>query len=359
MKHFSTRKLPILAQYAICIGVVILIAAICFSFTGIVGYRVIALVLLMVVSFLAMLFEVYPVLVAAILSAVIWNFMFIPPIYTFHIDNTEDVLMFLLYFIIASVNAVLTIKIREAETKARDKEEKENTIKLYNTLLNSLSHELRTPISAILGAVDTLQEKDSNLSEQNKSVLLSEIDTAGTRLNRQVDNLLNMSRLESGMLMPKYDWCDLQELVYTVIQKLEPGYTQHIVVHAADDLPLFKFDGGLMEQILYNIIHNAIQYTPPSTTITVKLAHTDNGFNITIADDGPGFPKELIQRAFDKFYRMPVSRTGGSGLGLSIVKGFVEAHKGNITLHNVDSGGSCFEMYIPAETSYISNLKNE
>jgi two-component system sensor histidine kinase KdpD len=359
MKRFSTRKLPIGAQYAICIAVVIIVASICFSAASFIGYRVVALVLLMMVSFLAMLFDVYPVLSAAVLSAMIWNFMFIPPIYTFHIDNAEDVLMFLLYFIIALVNAVLTIKIREAETKARDKEEKENTIKLYNTLLNSLSHELRTPISAILGAVDTLQEKDSNLSEHNRGVLLREIDTAGMRLNRQVDNLLNMSRLESGMLMPKYDWCDMEELVYNVIQKIEPGYTQQITLDAEENLPLFKLDAGLMEQVIYNIIHNAIQYTPADTKINIRLKHNDLGCTCIISDNGPGFPTELIQRAFDKFYRMPVSRVGGSGLGLSIVKGFIEAHKGTVTLSNLPTGGACFEMTIPAETSYLSNLKNE
>ncbi len=106
----------------------------------------------MTVSFIAMSFEILPVLVAAVLSAVIWNFFFIPPVYTFHINNAEDVSLFSFYFFIALVNTVLTFNIREAEKKARDKEEKENTIKLYNTLLNSLSHELRTPVSIIIAS---------------------------------------------------------------------------------------------------------------------------------------------------------------------------------------------------------------
>ena len=134
----------------------------CFLFVDLVGYRVVALVLLVTVSLLAMLFEISPVLIAAVLSALIWNFFFIPPIFTFHVDHAEDLLMFLMYFLVAMVNAVLTFKIREAETIARDKEEKENALRHYNVLLNSLSHELRTPIATIIGAVDTLKENIEN-----------------------------------------------------------------------------------------------------------------------------------------------------------------------------------------------------
>ena len=153
------------------------------------SYKTVALVLLMTVSVIAILFEIFPVLLAAVLSAVIWNYFFIPPLFTFDIGNTEDLLMFLLYFVIALVNAVLTIKIREAEKKARDKEEKEKELKLYNTLLNSLSHELRTPIATILGSVDMLKESRDKLSVDNQNELLNEIGIAGNRLNRQVENI--------------------------------------------------------------------------------------------------------------------------------------------------------------------------
>ena len=151
----------------------------------------------MVVSVLAMLFDILPVLITAILSALVWNYFFIPPIGTFHIGKPEDVLIFLMYFVIAMINTVLTFKIRQFEKKARDKEEKENTIRLYDTLLNSLSHELRTPISAIIGSVDTLEENNKRLSEENRKLLISEIKIAGLRLNRQVENLLSISRLEA------------------------------------------------------------------------------------------------------------------------------------------------------------------
>src|SRR5690606_34735909 len=143
---------------------------------GIIGYRAIALILLLVVSFNAILFDIFPVLLSALLSALIWNFFFIPPTFNLHIGTPEDGLLFLMYFVIASINAVLTHKIREAERREREDEEKLKSIKLYNTLLNSLSHELRTPISTIIGAIDTIKDNNSKLSEQNRIELYAEIE---------------------------------------------------------------------------------------------------------------------------------------------------------------------------------------
>ena len=123
-----------------------------------------------------------------------------------------------MYFVIALVNAVLTFKIRQIEKAARQKEEKAHTVKLYNTFLNSLSHELRTPIAAIIGATDNLQNNSAQLSPQNKNELVTEISKASFRLNQQVENLLNMSRLESGFIQPKKDWCDINELIYDAVK---------------------------------------------------------------------------------------------------------------------------------------------
>ena len=306
-----------------------------------------------------MLFDILPVLVAAILSALIWNFFFIPPIFTLHIDTAEDILMFLLYFIIALVNAVLTFKIRKEENRARDKEEKEKTIKLYNTLLNSLSHELRTPISTILGAVDTLKENKEKLSESNQTELLNQIDKASVRLNRQVENLLNMSRLETGMLKPNLDWCDTNELINSVIQKLSETNNHVIVFHPNDGLPLFKFDRGLIEQVLQNLIYNAINYTPPNSIIKITAFHQADKCIIEVSDNGKGIPEKEMQFVFDKFYRLPQTKAGGSGLGLSIVKGFIEAQNGKVKLEKSEEGGAKFIIEIPAEVSYLNNLKNE
>ncbi|MBK7762269.1 MAG: PAS domain-containing sensor histidine kinase [Bacteroidetes bacterium] len=331
----------------------------CYYSSHVIGYKTVALFLLVTVSIIAMLFDILPVLSAALLSALIWNFFFIPPIFTFHINNTEDLLMFLLYFLIALVNAVLTFKIRKEEMKARDKVEKENTIKLYNTLLNSLSHELRTPISTIIGAIDTLKENKEKISLSNQNELFNQIDIASIRLNRQVENLLNMSRLETGMLKLNLDWCDVNELINSTIQKLDQLYQQTIVFEPDESMPLIKLDRGLMVQVLQNILYNAINYTPENSRIKIVAKLQSNSCIITISDNGKGFPEHEIPLAFDKFYRLPHTKTGGSGLGLSIVKGFIEAHYGTIKLENNLHGGALFTISIPAETSYLNNLKNE
>ncbi len=360
MAPLILSSIPKKQQYFISTLLVVSIAAICYLLSAYVGYKTVALLLLVTVSLTAIFFDIKPVLLAAVLSALIWNFFFIPPRFTFHIESAEDILMFLMYFFIALVNAVLTFKIRQTEKTAQKKEEKENTLKLYNTLLDSLSHELRTPIATIIGATDNLQANNHNLSDNNKGELVNEIFKASLRLNRQVENLLNMSRLESGTLQLKKDWCDINELVHDVVNHLREQAKNHVInIQVKDNLPLFKLDFGVMEQVLYNIIYNAILYTPDYCLITVRAAIRDEKLILTVEDNGTGFPEEELNNVFDKFYRLRNSRTGGTGLGLSIVKGFVEAHDGTVILENMSEGGARFTITIATETSYINNLKNE
>lgn len=352
------KKYRKLNQYVFSI-VLILLAWITSYFTiTFIGYRGVALIFLLVVSITAMLFEIYAVLTAALLSAVILNFFFIPPLYTFHIGNTEDVLMFFMYLFIALINGVLNFKIREIERKKREQEEKNKTIQLYNTLLNSLSHELRTPISAIIGAVDTIKDKNLKISNLNREELYSEIEVASLRLNRQVENLLSMSRLEAGTLKPKLDWVDINELMYHVID-LDVDKNHQILFQSDDQILTIKTDGGFIETIVHNLLHNAIQHTPEGTTISIKTEYIEQNLNITISDSGKGFPPEEMNLVFNKFYKLHGTATGGTGLGLSIVKGFIEALNGSIQLTNLPSGGACFLIKIPAEISTIKNYENE
>ena len=357
MSLFNFRQYKAIYQYLISIFLIGITLIFLYFSSDYIRYNSAALILLLTVSIAAMLFDIFPVLLTAILSALIWNFFFIPPTFTFHIGTTEDALMFLMYFVIALINAILTFKIREFEKNIREKEEREKSIILYNTLLNSLSHELRTPIATIIGTVDTLKEHKDKLSEEIKKDLFSEIEIASLRLNRQVDNLLNMSKLEAGVLKPKPDWVDISELIYKIIQNHEADiHNHHIVFAPPRNLPLFKIDIVLTEQILQNIIHNALQYTPIHSTITIQIGQFDNGCFFIIEDNGNGFPEERIQYVFDKFYRLPQSLAGGTGLGLSIAKGFTEALGGTIILENISTGGARFTVTIPAQTTLIKSI---
>jgi len=258
------------------------------------------------------------------------------------------------------INAVLTFKIRQYEKKARDQEEREKTIQLYNTLLNSLSHELRTPISTIIGSVDAIKESNGRLSEASKKELITEIEIAGIRLNRQVENLLNISRLEAGVLHPKEDWCDVNELVHKVIERNKTDAQNHtILFNHNHGLPLLKTDRGLLEQVLHNLIHNALLYTPQKSTIWIEAGPAGQGYRFIVSDNGRGFTDKEIESVFDKFYRLPHSETGGIGLGLSLVKGFTEALGGTITLTSPKSGGAEFAIKIPAQVSTLDELNDE
>lgn len=337
-----------------------MVSLICFYTVKFLGYQVTALILLLAVSILAMLFDIIPVLISAFLSAVVWNFFFIPPIFTFHIARSEDAFLFLMYFVVALVNATLTFKIRETEKKVRDKEEKENTIKLYNTFLNALSHELKTPIATIIGAVDTLKENKSNLDTNSENELISQIGIAGIRLNKEVENLLSISRLESGVIKLNYDWCDLNEQINLVINKLEEeSKGHHILFEQNENMPLVKLDSLLIKQSIFNLVHNAIQYTSEGTNIHIQVNMNENDCEIIVADDGNGFPEIEQPKVFDMFYRLPNTKSGGSGLGLSIVKGFIEAHKGKIELISTVGLGSTFIIKLPVESSYVNKLHHE
>lgn len=358
MKTIPLRKLSPGKQYAVSLLSILLVSTACYFLSDLIGYRVVALLLMVTVSLVAMFLQMGPVLVAAVASALLWNFFFIPPKFTLAIKSAEDGLMFLMYFLIALVNAVLTSKIRAIEKEARLKEEKENTLKLYNTLLNSLSHELRTPISTIIGATDNLQTMAHKLTEFDKHELVTEISKASLQLNRQVGNLLNMSRLESGVIKPKNDWFDVNELVYDVLEQLKDQIKDKPVnVAIKESLPLFRSDYGLISQALHNLVHNAVTYIPKYAIVTVRATCREDKLVLMVEDTGYGFPENEIDKVFEKFYRLKNSATGGTGLGLSIVKGFVEALHGTIRLENMADGGAVFTIEIPAELSYIKAAK--
>lgn len=472
-------------QYILACVSVVLVSFCCHLLMGSAGYQAVSLVLLFTVAILSLNLSVGPVLIAASLSALIWNYFFIPPHFTFAISQPYDVLMFIAYFVIAAVTGILNTRVRSKEkissslyalTKelvaatsqddvaivavrnigerfnadvliylstvegeintvphpsstvtadpkeysvaswsywnekkagrfidilpfARctyypvsgprfplavigiapknnapigpDKEvllqnfikqiastlEREQlnelakrTIvfaeseKLYRTLFNSISHELRTPVAAIMSATESL-------SQHHQKEFVDEIHTGAERLNRLVENLLDMTRLETGQLALKLDWCDVHDLFRSSLQRLKLELAGHIVItNIPDSMPLVKLDFGLMEQALSNILYNASLYTPAGSTITMSAAMAEQNCLFTITDNGPGFPEETVRHIFEKFYRVPGSKAGGTGLGLSIVRGFVEAHRGTVKVSNRGGGGAEFIITIPTIT---------
>ena len=360
IKRNLRRLVPLPAQYSLSISIFFLLALAGSFLETTIGHQSVALTMLLVMSILAMIFDIIPVLLAGILSALTWNYFFSPPIYEFNFQNKEEFFLFTMYFIIAFVNVGLSFRQKTRYRRMRDKEEQEKLILFYNTVLNSLSHELRTPISTIIGCMDAMNDQNGNLSAAHKNELMAEVNTAALRLNQQVENLLGVSRLESGIVKLHLDWTDINELIHRVIynrRKVEPF--QSINFQPGKNLPLFKLDAILIEQVILNLLQNAIRYIPEDAEIFIDTKYENGNCVIIFRDNGPGFPETSIQTAFDKFYRVGQSNSGGTGLGLSIVKGFVEAHNGSVILKNNTDGGACFSIQIPTETSFAQNLKNE
>ena len=352
MEHtqFKPVKTGLFIQYLVSLLSIFMVGWICHLSSDLINYRSVGLLLLATVSILAIFLTIYPVLIAATVSALIWDYFFIPPFYTFHIESSEDVLMLSMYFIIALLNGVLTSKVRQLEKLALQKDERQNTLKLYKTLFNSISHELRTPISVIVVSTDNLSQQSYRLSESDKSKLIEEVSLAAFRLNRLIDNLLNMQRLESGFLETKPDWCEINELINCPLRRLQKELENHIVEKKIpDDFPIVKLDFGLIEQALFNILHNASVYTPPGTTITITSSYKNGFLTIEITDTGDGFTRDEQKHLFNRFYRVKKVNTGGVGLGLSIAKGFAEAHNGKLWVENNQPHGARFIMQLPCE----------
>jgi two-component system, OmpR family, sensor histidine kinase KdpD len=493
-RRITAKSESSIYQYLITALVIGLTALACYPLGSETAYQGVSLILLFEVSVLATVMGIGPILMAALLSALVLNYFFIPPLFTFHIQKTEDVLLFGMYFLIALVNGVLTLRVRRQERLTRDREERTNALfeltkeltktkgikevieasakeikkyflldarfilqdnnnrlilnsempageaftqydhsvadwsfrhtkkagkytdtlpsstytfyplngikiktgvvavkhdkamsadreifwdtclsqisnaierefldelarkaellnesdKLYKTLFNSISHELRIPVATIMGAADTMLSRDH--SDPVARELSGEIFKASERLNHLIENLLNMSRLESERITPRLDWCDVHDLVNKVNSSLNDELKNfRFGVVIPSDMPLVKIDFGLIEQVLFNLLINAIQYSPAGGIIRLKMFYDNGYFVMEVMDRGPGFPNESLPFLFKKFYRVVGSKAGGTGLGLSIVKGFTEAHKGTVKVENRNNGGAKFSVRIPSE----------
>lgn len=487
--------------YLISVFLVAAVALMCYPLVHTQSYHLVSYILLIVVFIMAAFMSLGPVLLAATSSSLIWNFFFIPPYNTLHIEKSDDILTFALFFSIALLNGVLTTRVRRQEQLARTREQRTNTLfqltkelskavsidevleksikeikshfsaeaffilqdgnnilfstgrlqkekklnsteyalaewcfkngqeagaftnkmnsldytfyplpgtklvpgvlaakieksfsdekktfwltfitqisnaiereflaeivtkarfleesgRLYKTLFNSISHEFRIPVATIMGASETLLNSSHPINIQ--SALFSEIFAASLRLNRLIENLLNMSRLESGLLSVRLDWCDINDVFNKVAEDLKDELKPfELSVFIPENMPLVKIDFGLMEQVLYNLLFNSTQYAPVASRIDLNSAYENGELILTVADKGPGFPENVLINVFSKFFRVDGRKTGGLGLGLSIVKGFVEAHNGKIKVENNTEGGSKFTIKIPSANPEINNL---
>ena len=224
---------------------------------------------------------------------------------------------------------------------AREKEIYDKSEKLFQAILNSVSHELRTPISIITTAVGNLNDSHTSSDPGKRLQICNELEFASFRLNNLVENILDMSRIESGMLKLNLQYCDIADLIGIVVKDMKSElHEHHLSIDLPDNLPLILADISLIRQVLLNILRNALMYTPQGTGVEISAGSLEKGMvSMTIRDHGPGVPEASLEYLFDKFYRVPGSKSGGTGLGLAIAKAFMEAHGGLLTAANHPEGG--------------------
>jgi two-component system sensor histidine kinase KdpD len=334
-------------QYSAALATVFAVSLINFWVQGWTGYQALALVYLLAVVLLALALGRGAILFAATLSAIVWAFFFVPPRYSFHVAAIYDKIMVATYFVVALVVGQLTSRLRtqhEIEVKAKLALESE---RLGRTLLNSVSHEFRTPISAIIGATSNLRAEGDLSPSQDR--FIGEIESAGARLNRVVQSLLSAARLQAGQLQPRLDWCEARDVINAALQESAELIAGHPVeTKIAAGPHLARMDFVLMQQALSNLVANAAIHTPPRTPIEISARFEGKDLLLQVADRGPGLPPGEIDRIFELFRRLPNARPGGTGLGLAIVKGFVEAQGGRVHAANGMNGGAIFNIFVPA-----------
>jgi two-component system sensor histidine kinase KdpD len=227
--------------------------------------------------------------------------------------------------------------------------------RLRAALLTSISHDLKTPLAAIVGAAGALKDLSSSLNNKAKADLLATILEESERLNRFIANLLDMTKLEAGSFKPNTALHDLGEIVGTALERTSKLLARHkIELEMSAELPMLELDPVLFEQVLVNLLDNAAKYAPPDTTLRIVGWREGDAVKLGVADEGSGIPPEELERIFDKFHRAQKGDQvrAGTGLGLAISRGFVEAMGGSIVAANrTDRPGAVFTITMPVPKS--------
>ncbi|HEX9117996.1 MAG TPA: ATP-binding protein, partial [Anaerolineae bacterium] len=250
----------------------------------------------------------------------------------------------------ASLSALAIERARLADAALRA-DLLEATERLQSALLNSISHDLRTPLASITGALSSLRDKEVSLDEATRNELIDNSWLEAERLNHFVGNLLDMTRLESGAVHLRMEPCDIQELIGAALGRFSAQLRDRpLDVKVGEDLPLVPMDFVLITQVLVNLLDNALKYSSPGTPITVCAEAGNDQVAIEVSDRGTGIPPADLARVFDKFFRVQRSGTvAGTGLGLAIARGIVEAHGGTIAASNRIGGGTTVLFALPLD----------
>ncbi|MDD5305095.1 MAG: DUF4118 domain-containing protein [Elusimicrobia bacterium] len=289
-----------------------------------------------------------PALFSSLLGVLCFDFFFVPPRFTFHVEHPQYVVTFIVMFAVALIISHLAVRVRTQAEAAKRAEVVAETEKLRSSLLSAVSHELRTPLAAIVGSASTLLQTPESAGDTRRD-LLENIRGEADRLTRLIFNLIETTRLESGASLKKEPY-PIEDVIGTALERVGKLLEGRLVeTDLPENLPLVPVDPVLMELVFVNLIENAVRHAPDAA-IDISARERMDVLEVSVADRGPGLKPEDLDRVFEKFYRAGAA-PGGAGLGLAICKAVVEAHGGTIRAENRPGGGAVFRLTLPRKGS--------
>ncbi len=294
-------------------------------------------------------------LAASVFSFLALNFFFTPPFHTLNVTKAEDIIAVVVFLLVSAtvgtlISTALAQRTRaeQRESEASEAREEADTNRSRAALFSSVTHDLRTPLASITAAVTTLLADESGVSPQDARELLETIRHEADRLNRVVGNLLDLSRMRAGALVPARSPASVDDVIEGVVGRLEPVLRNHRVsLTMPDDLPEIPIDVVQIDQVLTNLLENAARFTPAGKRIGVSVDEPDTVVRVRVEDEGLGIDASDRERVFEPFVRGDGSP--GTGLGLAIVRAIVEAHGGRIWIDPDRVTGTAIIFDLPAQ----------
>jgi two-component system sensor histidine kinase KdpD len=292
-----------------------------------------------------------PAVAAAILCMGAFDFLFVPPVGRFTVDDPQYLVSLAIMLAVALVISGLTAAVKRRAHEQAALEVQAQNERIRSVLLASISHDLRTPLAVMAGASSTLAERGASIGAQERQALAQDIFRQARDMSDHVSKVLQMTRLETGAVTVDRDWISIGEIAGVVLARLAERLAHHrLVVEIPGALPLVRADAGLIEQVLSNLIENAARHTPRETVVRLRARPVARALEISVEDYGGGIPAGDLERVFDKFHRGTTEGpAGGMGLGLAICRAIVRLHGGRTWAENLPAGGTAFRFTLPLE----------
>lgn len=321
----------------------------------------IAMVYLLPVVGIALLSSRGAAVFSAASSVILFDVLFVPPAGVLNIEDMQYLLTFAVMLLVGLAISSLRERARREESGRISHAIAAERERMRSTLLASISHDLRTPLSVMIGASTSLAEHGEQLPAAERRALALSVSRQAQAIAEQTEKVLQMTRFELGDLALQCDWNSIAEIAGPVLLRLREALAQHrLLVDIPGNLPLLRVDAPLIAQVIGNLLENAARHTPPGTVIQLKARMLEQAVEVAVEDNGPGLPDAVLERLFDRFREQRIGNTsGGVGLGLAICRTIVKLHGGGIHAMQRAGGGTRFAFTLPAEAAPQLPEENE